>query len=125
MSSRSARSAAATCLIGLVLSFGAGALAQARETPPLQWDPFAAPEPRRGATGRATARESSLEVWEPVLRATLTGERGALADLGGIVLQLGERANGYKLVAVRTFEADFEDPRGEIVTLALEGSSER
>jgi hypothetical protein len=45
---------------------------------------------------------------EPVLRATLVAGEASLADLGGVVLAVGEQTHGYRLVEVREFEAVFE-----------------
>ena len=55
----------------------------------------------------------------PVLSATLDSGAESLANLGGVVLKIGEETHGYRLVEVRLWEAVF-DRNGVSVVLAVE-----
>lgn len=81
------------------------AAADEPEVSPLRFDPFSGPALEgSGGPTRPVARGA----WTPVLRATLVAGPDSLANLGGIVLRLGEEAHGYRLVEVREWEAVFE-----------------
>ena len=89
------------------------------EDPPLRFDPFEQP-----ATGsRAPDSSSQAGPWSPELRATLAAGPDSLANLGGVVLRIGEETHGYKLVEVRESEAVFMREDVE-VTLRLRGPRE-
>jgi len=107
-------------LVALLIASGmwAGEAEEAR--PPLRFDPFQIPDLTRLGIGNAERGEA----WEPILRATLVAEGDALADLGGVVLRVDEETHGYRLVAVRAFEADFE-LNGEAITLPVRRAERR
>ena len=73
----------------------------------LRYDPFQplslAPDEVGGAYGAA-----AKPGWRPVLHATLVGEHGAFANLGGEILRVGESTRGYQLVEVGPWDAVFE-----------------
>ena len=59
-----------------------------------------------------------------VVKATLVAGSQSMANLGGVILQIGEETHGYRLIEVREREAVFE--RGETsVVLTLEPEGER
>ncbi len=96
----------------LTLSLGLGvaldARAEERERPRLRFDPFVAPELGRAAGGGAPPPASRDADWSPVLSATLVAGDESLANLGGVLLGLGEESHGYRLIEVRPWEAVFE-----------------
>ena len=91
---------------------------RADEEPVLRFDPFAMPDLAWLAEARP-GHDHGDDSWAPVLRATLVSRdgQGSLANLGGVVLRVGEETEGYRLLAVREWEADFERA-GERLTLA-------
>lgn len=107
----------AACWIALLL-VGAGAAA-AEEDGRLRFNPFAVPD-LVGLPGGEGPRAAAPvdEAWQPVLRATLVAADTSLADLGGVLLAVGEEIHGYRLLEVRPFEAVFERG-GERMVLAV------
>ncbi len=86
--------------------------------PTLRFDPFVHPEIERGNAKRGRTGRRSRE-WAPVVRATLVAGSQSMANLGGVILKLGEETHGYRLLEVRDGEAVFQ--RGEAtVVLTLE-----
>jgi hypothetical protein len=84
----------------------------------LRFNPFLRPD--LGAAGRGPDQPRAADAeWRPVLTATLVAGERSLANLGGVVLGLGEETHGYRLVEVREFEAVFENA-GEQVVLPVE-----
>ena len=74
----------------------------------LRFDPFERPELWR-SDGRDPGYGARTEPeWRPTLKATLVAGAASLANLGGIVLELGEEIHGYRLREVRPWEAVFE-----------------
>ena len=94
-------------LLGGILALGALANEEQRERPRLRFDPFVQPDLSTiaGAGPAAPARDGE---WAPVLRATLVGGDRSLANLGGVLLAIGEESHGYRLIEVRPWEAVFE-----------------
>jgi len=88
-------------------------------TSPLRFNPFLAPPLSDLAAGGATG---SSAAWQPVLRATLQAGEESLADLGGVVLAIGEETGGYRLLEVREFAAVF-DHNGEHIELEVPTSA--
>jgi hypothetical protein len=89
----------------LSLLLGAAREARAEDAPHLRFDPFATP---LLAGPGVDAEEEEPAAGPPRLRATLVAGENSVAVLDGAVLRLGEEAFGYRLVAVRTWEAVFE-----------------
>jgi len=114
--------------IAVLLLASATAPAHAEDAPRLRFDPFALPdsESLMRMQPNADARLDVTSLWTPVLRATLVGEGddSSFANLGGIVLMVGESTEGYRLLEVREWEAVFERG-GEFVTLTLQSGAER
>jgi hypothetical protein len=112
-------------LAALLVPFQAAALEDLAEEPrpTLRFDPFAHPEIARGSTGRGRGGQRGQE-WAPVVKATLVAGSQSMANLGGVILRIGEETHGYRLIEVREREAVFE--RGESsVVLSLEPEGER
>lgn len=103
-------------LIGLVCAAGAVGAQPAAE-PRLRFDPFARPDLGTAKSASYAGTRAASE-WSPVLTATLLAGPGSLANLGGVVLELGQETRGYRLVEVREFEAVFEHA-GERVVLPV------
>ncbi len=84
--------------------------------PSPRFDPFDRP----AVPGDASARRTSVApaIWSPWLKATLVAGENSLANLGGIVLKLGEETHGYRLLEVREWTAVFSRD-GERVMLAV------
>ena len=106
-------------MVTLAVGGLAGAIvAHANEAPTLRFDPFRPPpasdervDPRAGARGG--------DRFEPWLRSVVVAGEKSLANLGGEILAVGESTRGYRLVAVRRFEADFVKD-GKRLTLSVE-----
>jgi len=97
----------ATALVAIVLGVATHASAGERERPRLRFDPFAQPDLTAvpGAGPASLARDGE---WAPVLTATLVAGDRSLANLGGVLLEIGEESHGYRLLEVRPWEAVFE-----------------
>ncbi len=80
----------------------------------LRFDPFAQPGSQTAGPGRPELA-GSRRAWSPELRATLVSGEHSLVNLGGIILELGEEAHGYRLLEVREGEALFERAGSEAV----------
>ncbi len=93
-------------LVGMGLAAVAALAAADESETRLRFNPFERPQLeaalRRDRAGRAE------EPWSPVLRATLVAEDESMADLGGVLLEIGEETHGYRLLEVRPFQAVFE-----------------
>jgi hypothetical protein len=50
-----------------------------------------------------------------VLTATLVDAEQSFANLGGVVLKIGEETHGYRLVEVRIWEAVFDKDGADVV----------
>ena len=110
-------------LLGLLLVLPGVALASApdAERPRLRFDPFVRPDLSvAAASDPAAGREGQ---WSPVLNATLVAGDRSLANLGGVVLGIGEETHGYRLVEVRAWEAVFEHG-GERTVLPVKAREE-
>ena len=102
-------------LLCALLALGGPLAARAGDTPPrpLRFNPFARPDP--SAITPAAARLVLADGWAPVLSAALADGEASLANLGGVILAIGEETHGYRLVAVDTFEASFEKDGATLV----------
>ncbi len=113
------RGAAMVLLAGLIVASGADA-GEGLSVAKLRFNPFVKPS-LPAAEPNAKPEFDRASAWRPELTATLVSGENSIANLGGAVLRLGEEANGYKLVAVRHYEADFER-NGEVMTLSLDAN---
>lgn len=102
-----------TLALVLAVVLGAAGGSRAETAPRLRFNPFARP----ALEGPGTAGEGlpAAAAGPPRLRATLVAGANSVAVLDGAVLRIGEQAFGYRLVAVRTWEAVFERGGDEIV----------
>lgn len=88
-------------LLGALLS--APWQGSAEERMPLpRYDPFERP-PFQAAPEVAQGHHD----WTPWLRATLVAGERSMANLGGVLLGLGEETHGYRLVEVNEWRAVF------------------
>lgn len=86
------------------------------QMPLLRFDPFhKQPGPEKSSSS-TSAQDSD---WQAELTAVLVSGDDSLANLGGVILRVGEETNGYTLVEVQEFSAVFERG-GQRVTLTVE-----
>ena len=104
----------ALVLVCLGASPATEAVGSGERGPSPRFDPFDRP----ALPGDVTARRTSSASWSPWLKATLVAGENSLANLGGIVLKLGEETHGYRLLEVREWTAVFSRD-GERVVLAV------
>lgn len=109
--------------IAVLVLAAAAAGASDPEPPRLRFDPFARPD-LAAMPGVDAPAALGAAAWAPVLNGTLVSGKDSLANLGGIVLGLGEQAHGYTLVEVRAFEAIFEHA-GEKTVLSVRAREAR
>ncbi len=105
-------------LLCALLALGGPFAASAGDSPArlLRFNPFARPD--LSAITRADAPHDAAGAvggWAPVLTATLTDGEESLANLGGVILEIGEETHGYRLVKVDVFEAAFEKDGATLV----------
>jgi len=93
-------------LLCTLLAAGAPAAAGEHAARLLRFNPFARPD--LGGQGQPDAQPAAGEGWAPVLTAALADGEDSLANLGGVILEIGEETHGYRLVRVDVFEATFE-----------------
>jgi hypothetical protein len=95
-------------ICALVLLFGWSGPGSAA-APALKRDPFEEPavikEQRSVLTGQ---RISEYGVWKPDLRATMRSSSGAMANIDGKIIKVGEEVAGFLLVDVSERSAIFE-----------------
>ena len=87
-------------------------VAQDRSPTP-RFDPF----DRSSLQGGPMTRSRGVG-WTPWLKATLVAGERSMANLGGVLLRVGQETHGYHLVEVREWEAVFAK-EGETVVLAV------
>ncbi len=80
-----------------------------------RFDPFDRPSFQVRPGGEAAEPQMP---WSPWLKATLVAGERSMANLGGVLLELGEETHGFRLVEVRRWEAVFSKD-GERLTLAV------
>ncbi len=84
------------------------------QIPLLRFDPF-----HRQPSPQLSTSAASVNIeWQPELTAVLLSDEGGFANLGGVILGIGEQTNGYRLVDVREFSAVFERG-GQRLTLTM------
>lgn len=107
--------AVVACAAGLTVTFLSGVASASGD---IQHNPFARPSVEE-LNATTSARASRLdEVWRPQLRAVLVAGSRSVADLGGVILNIGQSTNGYRLISVREEAATFVR-NGEQVVLSL------
>ncbi|WP_347250174.1 hypothetical protein [Zoogloea sp.] len=102
-------------LLFALLAVAASPSPAADDTPPLlRHDPFRRPAPPPSATP-ASGATSSPAPWQPTLRGVLLAGSGALANVDGQMVGIGERIEGHRLVSVSEHQAVFEKDGRRIV----------
>ncbi len=86
--------------------------------PELQRNPFDRPEEILLISSSVSANRTSTIESATLLRAVLAAGPKSVVNLGGIILQIGESANGYRLLSVEEDGATFSRD-GEKVVLSL------
>ncbi len=99
----------------LALASLAAAPLRAQSPPELRFDPFRPPPPAAIAPDDSPPDRRPAIRFEPVLRSTVVAGERSLANLGGRILALGEEFGGYRLVAVRAFDATFVKDGREVL----------
>lgn len=80
----------------------------ANEPPPdLQRNPFDRPDADELVNHAAPANRRSTSEADLLLRAVLAAGENSVVNFGGIILQIGETANGYRLLSVEEDGAVF------------------
>ena len=82
-----------------------------------RFDPFDRPPLPGDISSRRTSTAPAS--WSPSLKATLVAGKGSLANLGGIVLRLGEDTHGYRLLEVREWTAVFSKDGARVVLAVI------
>ena len=103
-------------LVAAVVLASSSFVAFAESAPVLRFDPF------RTRPGDApTEIDDSNEAvagFEPVLRSTVVSRERSMVNLGGEILFVGEETHGFRLIAVRSFDALFMK-EGQTIRLEL------
>lgn len=106
----------------LLLLIAPDAASAQAASPGLRFNPFALPDLKVVVAESEALAPIPVETWTPVLSATLAAGKASFANLGGVVLEIGEETHGYRLREVRLWEAVFEKD-GETVVLAVKPQS--
>jgi hypothetical protein len=78
------------------------------EAPVLYIDPFEEPATIDREESSPTGNQvSQFGLWSPELRGTMRSASGAMADIDGQIISVGEEVEGYRLVDVRERSAIF------------------
>lgn len=105
------------CIAGFAPGAGAGEVAYV-----LQTNPFEQPVLPEPAASRPVGEpEPPLQDLE--LRATMTAGRDSAANVGGVIVGIGEEIEGYRLVSVEDEQAVFSKD-GETITLTLDNEAD-
>jgi hypothetical protein len=86
--------------------------------PELQRNPFDRPAADLLINNATPTDKGSTTESGPVLRAVLAAGSKSVVDFGGVILQIGESANGYRLLSVEEGGATFSRD-GERILLSL------
>ena len=84
----------------------------------LQRNPFERPAIEELIASAAALNEGLAVGRNPGLRAVLVAGSKSVVDLGGVILQIGERANGYRLLSVEEGQAIFSK-NGKTIIFSL------
>ena len=103
-------------LLLAVLAITAPPGARADDAPPLlRHDPFRRPAPLSPALAPGSTSAPAPASWQPTLRGVLLAGSGALANVDGQMVGIGERIEGHRLVSVSEHQAVFEKDGRRIV----------
>lgn len=84
----------------------------------IQRNPFARPPIEDLQSQNPVESNQDDQVWRPELRGVLVAGENSVADLGGVILKIGESTNGYRLLSVTEAIATFSR-KGERVVISL------
>jgi hypothetical protein len=84
----------------------------------LQRNPFERPDIKISAADTAENSNDPANQDDPGLRAVLIAGSKSVVNFGGVILQIGESTNGYKLLAVEEDRVTFRN-KGKKVTFSL------
>ena len=99
-------------------------LSRATEPPiELQRNPFERPAVDEMSSGIATLNEEQTAGHSPSLRAVLVAGSKSVVDFGGVILQIGDSANGYLLLSVEENRAIFSRNDKKVIFLLYERES--
>ena len=82
-------------------------------------DPFQKPEFMQPSVRAKTVDQSGKPSWTPHLIMTLRAGKNSMANVGGQIISLGEKIDGYKLIKVDERAVVFVN-QGEITRLTLD-----
>ena len=105
-------------IVGLAVVTSLVAFYARAAEPDLQRNPFDRPEETLLVSSSAPANRNLTVESRPLLRAVLAAGPNSVVNLGGVILQVGESANGYRLLSVEEGGATFSRD-GEKVVLSL------
>jgi hypothetical protein len=105
-------------IVGLAVVTSLVAFYARAAEPELQRNPFDRPEEILLISSSAPANRNLTVESRPLLRAVLAAGPNSVVNLGGVILQVGESANGYRLLSVEEDGATFSRD-GEKVVLSL------
>lgn len=96
----------------------------AESEPLLRFDPFRKPEisqqRRSPLKGEPSVR---TDLWVPELRATMIAKKNSMVNVDGLILAIGEKIQGYELVAVEERSAIFKKAGHRIKLIMNEGEA--
>ena len=98
-----------------VLTLVSAATNAADTTVDLQRNPFERPVLEAVNVNAASSSNSADATDAPGLRAVLVAGSKSAVNFGGIIIQIGESANGYQLLAVEEGRAVFRNKGKEVV----------
>ncbi len=94
--------------VALALLLGATAAGAEEQPVVLEHDPFARPAALADAGSGGGARAPAASVGSTQLRATVVDGSESMANVGGVIVKMGEELNGYRLIEVGERQAVFE-----------------
>lgn len=93
----------------------------------LRHDPFVRPKLAAAANSKggdtATTSRSQEAPWEPRLTSVMVAGKDSMVTVDGVIVVLGEKIDGHRLIEVRDREAVFQKGRKRIVlNMGIENS---
>jgi len=96
--------------------------AESELQPIIKRNPFERPANESLTTDAAETQENRIAIIEPELRGVLLAGEKSVVDFGGVILQIGESSDGYRLVSVQDGVAIFRK-NGKKVSFSLRESN--
>lgn len=87
-------------LIYLLSGFNFVNAEQRFDTETINYDPFQKPALRKPSKPVSMRSEPELQEWSPKLTMTLRAGKNSMVNVGGVIMKLGEKNNGYQLIKV-------------------------